>query len=62
MVLTPPPGMLKRIVSAPAVSLASCIAALSVHWLPREALASQTLSARLRSTPSPVLFTVKAAA
>jgi hypothetical protein len=63
MDLTPVPGMLNVIVSAPVVSFDSWIAALKVHWLPAvEASTSHTALARLASGLSPVRFTVNVAA
>lgn len=56
-------GMLKLIVSAPAVAFAWAIAARKVHCSPAlVASASQMLSARFVSAASPVVLTLKMAA
>src|SRR5262249_31504295 len=60
MVCTPPPGMLKLIVSTPAVKFASCRAARSGH---RGGPAIRQIPSPTRlSAPSPVLSTVHVAA
>jgi hypothetical protein len=63
MVLTEEPlPMLNLMVSAPAVSLASYMAALKVHWLPFLEEVSHLELARSLSAASPVLLTVKVVA
>jgi hypothetical protein len=60
IVLTPAPAMANSILSFPAVSLASWIAARSVHWIPAVACASHTASVRSRSLAFPTAVTVNA--
>ena len=63
MVLTPVPGMVKFMMSAPDVALACWMAALRVHWSPPVKMSvSQVLLAGNASGASLVEFTVKVVA
>src|SRR5215210_2492906 len=63
MVFTEPvPPMLKLIVSAPAVSFDSWMAARNVHWMPLSDEESHTLLLMFMSLALPVLLTVKVVA
>src|SRR5829696_4481391 len=61
MVATPVPGMLKFMVSAPAVALACWMAALKVHWFPslKTSMSQVPLAVDDASGESRVSFTVK---